>query len=163
MNIGKLNLLQLKEEDEKAEELSLGFKENSHLQSFFTHLKKTLKEFNIKLQYSGVYSNLYLWNILLMNFIMIFLLSLLLVQNYKNLPQKIGINLDNVERFDTLIDKRLIFLLYIFHLILIGGAVYFVYKSNKKLNHLLFLNVIYFGLFIFLEYSGLKNFFIYFT
>lgn len=163
MNLSKLKLGQeeLKKED-KVEEMPLGFEEESQVGLKLSKLKKNIFKVEKEILFSGILKNFWLWNIVFLHICLAVILLFLLHKYYSVLPNEIGINLDNSQRLDTLVNKSVLKYFVFIHLAIPVFTIAFAIKNQKRLNPLFvlaFLNYLVLGI---IEFLALKDPILYF-
>jgi hypothetical protein len=144
------------------QETPLGFEEESKIKQLISGFKRKFKRLNKEAKYSGVYNNFWLWNTIFLNLAIAIILWAVIRTSYDALPQNIGVNIDNIRRYETVIDKSYIFSIVIVHVVFAFLFFAFGLKAQKRLNHLIiaaFFNFLVLGVF---EFIGLRGYISYF-
>lgn len=147
----------------KSGEISLGFEEENKLKVFLGKIKRNILRLGKETRFSGVFSNIWVWNLVFLHLTLSVVLLVLILKFYNSLPTYIGINIDDIEKLDTLINKQYLYIIVIFHIVLAVTPFLFGLKSGKKLTHLLVISFIYFCVLGVFEFIGLRNLLIYFN
>ncbi len=146
----------------KTEQTSLGFEEESRFKTLKSSLLRKFKRLNKEAKYSGIYNNFWLWNVVFLNLAIAFILGILIFTNYSRLPQAVGITLDNIRRYDSIIDKEFLYGIVIFHVLVAFITLLFGIKAQKKLNHLIIAAFFNFAVLGFYEFFAIRDLIYYF-
>ena len=144
-------------------ETPLGFDEESKIKQFTSLIRTRFKRINKEAKYSGVYNNFWLWNTIFLNLSLAIILGVYIKSKFGLLPELIGLNIDNVRRFDTVVSKSYLYSIVVAHLVFAVVFFGFGLKAEKRLNHLIiaaFFNFLALGLF---EFLGLRSYINYFS
>jgi hypothetical protein len=148
--------------DDKAEQTTLGFEEDSALQVFTSNVKRRIKRLGQEVRYSGAYNNFWLWNIVFLHFTAAIVLGYLVYRYLPQMPDRLGVTIDNVRRYETIVSNEFLYFLVIFHVLCGVATLVFGLKSERRLNHLLIAAFFNFLVLAFYEFFALRDFIFYF-
>jgi hypothetical protein len=137
-------------------------KESLKLSALKEKLLLNVKGFTAGIKLKNVNQNFWFWNLIFIN---ISIITVLFYTVYKHLPNvrpDIGINLDNVRNYDTVVPQDFLYYILYGHLFFILVTILFAFRAGKRLNHLFIIasiNLLLFGLF---EFFALRDLLLYF-
>lgn len=142
---------------EAYKQVPLGLDGDSKIKTIEAKFKSSLKKSLKKIRYSGIYSNFWLWNVIFLNLSIAIIFLSLILKYYTKLPEEIGITTGNITRYDTIIDKQLLYFPIFLHILIAVITLIFGIKTQKKLNNIFV--IAFFNLFVLsiFEFLGMKN------
>lgn len=143
--------------------LEIGFKVESKFEIYKRDFRKKTQAYLEELKISGFFSDTWMWNLVFLNLFMFFVSLILIAQNINNFRSEIGINTNDDQYLDFVLNKNFLFFIPAFHLILATIFLIFGSKSQKKLNYLFISSFFQMLVVVGLELLALKNFIVYFV
>jgi hypothetical protein len=147
--------MKLLKREKGVREESLGLEEN-RIKNLIPTLKHNVLKFGREIHYSGVYTNLWLWNVIFSNAAISTILYVIVHKNYNLIPSKIGLNLDTVKGYDYIVSKQILYAPIAVHIVISILTFIFVFRQGKKSNHLLILLLLNVFVLSFFEVKGVS-------
>lgn len=150
------------EPHEELKALEIGFKVESEFDIAKRNIRKKFRFWVEEMKLSGFYTDFWMWNFVFLNIVTIFSILFLIAKYFSQLPDLIGINYDDDWAYDLLVSKNFLYIIPIFHVIVILLAIYLSIKSQKRLSHIFAAAFFPSLILLFFEILGIRNLIVYF-